>query len=330
MSRRQFRRAINGSVKIAFITAEGQWILDEDVDRPLHETAFAGLGASLEYRYWTDSSTDWSSYDLVVLRSPWDYPERPTEFMAWLESVAHLGTLQNPAGLVRWNLDKNYLVQFAGTGIPVVWTATADDTATVGEAMEAAPANDVVIKPAISAGSRNTGWFAKNDPEALRLAERILAEGNQVLIQPFASSVAERGEVSIVTIDGTISHALRKGPLLERGGGLIGGEYHEVISHHEASGIESEIASLTLETTIDLARENKWLPEGVAPLYGRFDMVELDDGTTALLEAELFEPSLFLELAPDSALRFAEACIARAEAVRSGSGPGPGSALGQA
>ena len=46
-------------------------------------------------------------------------------------------------------------------------------------------------------------------------------------------------------------------------------------------------------------------------LYARYDIVRLDDGTPALLEAELFEPSLFLMVDPASPARFVAAVQAR-------------------
>jgi hypothetical protein len=45
--------------------------------------------------------------------------------------------------------------------------------------------------------------------------------------------------------------------------------------------------------------------------YGRIDLVVLPDGATALLEAELFEPALFVHVAPGAADRFAAAVAAR-------------------
>ena len=50
-------------------------------------------------------------------------------------------------------------------------------------------------------------------------------------------------------------------------------------------------------------------------LYGRYDMVELDDGRQALLEAELFEPCFFLSVDEDAADRFAAAVARRVGAA---------------
>ncbi|MEZ5138898.1 MAG: hypothetical protein R2711_09080 [Acidimicrobiales bacterium] len=47
-----------------------------------------------------------------------------------------------------------------------------------------------------------------------------MAGGRTAMVQPAAPSVAERGEVALVLVDGELSHAYRKGPLLAPGGGL--------------------------------------------------------------------------------------------------------------
>ena len=65
---------------------------------------------------------DWASYDLVVIRSTWDYSWRADEFTAWAQKVAAVTRLANPAAVVRWNTDKRYLGELAAAGVPTVPT----------------------------------------------------------------------------------------------------------------------------------------------------------------------------------------------------------------
>jgi hypothetical protein len=65
----------------------------------------------------------------------------------------------------------------------------------------------------------------------------------------------------------------------------------------------------------------RWVPRarpGGELLYARVDVVRLQDGTPALMELELTEPSLYLHLAPPAALAGFVAGIERwhAEAPR--------------
>jgi hypothetical protein len=80
-----------------------------DDDEPLALAALERRGVDVDVIDWGDESAHWDSYDRVVLRSTWDYTQRLTEFLAWLDAVAEVTELINPAPLVRWNLDKHYL-----------------------------------------------------------------------------------------------------------------------------------------------------------------------------------------------------------------------------
>lgn len=285
------------------------------MDRVRHEESFASTGVDLEYRFWTDDSVDWGSYDLVVIRSLWDYTERRSEFSDFLDRLDGVAKVHNPPGLIRWNLDKTYLLDLEAMGVPVVRTFVAPDRSAVEEAIASivgSGSSEIVVKPAVSASSRSTGWFDVGDGAALDLADEILAEGGQVLIEPFVSSVAERGEVAVIMFDGEFSHAIRKGPLLAKGGGLIGGVYREEISPHQVSEAELATAAVASAAAARRARESGWITPDENLLYGRFDVVELDDGSTALLEAELFEPCLFVPFGEGAADRFTSACIERA------------------
>jgi len=295
--------------RVAFVTTSDTAYLAEDTDRSLHDEAFAARSIDLDHVAWDDAGADWLAYDLVVIRSPWDYPARFGEFSTWLDSVAALPTLHNPAGLVRWNLDKRYLADLAAVGVATVPTEYATTSAEFEAALAhvADRSREVVVKPAVSAGSRLTGRFGANDEGARKLAAAIVAEGNTVMVSPCVPSVAEVGERSVVAFDGVVSHALVKGPILATGGELLGGEYREEITPTEATSAELAIATHAFGEIGRLAAERGWLPTSQPLLYGRLDLVAMPDGSSALLEAELFEPSFFLDVAPGSADRFADA-----------------------
>ena len=90
-----------------------------DDDR-LVAAALAERGAEVLVWDWQRPSP--GDADLVVLRSPWNYPEHPEAFRRWLDERAVDGRLVNSAPAVRWNLHKGYLAQLAGAGVPCVPT----------------------------------------------------------------------------------------------------------------------------------------------------------------------------------------------------------------
>ena len=63
---------------------------------------------------WDDPAVDWDAFELVVLRSTWDYAERRDEFLAW---VGRLPRVLNEPAVVRWNTDKRYLADLAAAGV---------------------------------------------------------------------------------------------------------------------------------------------------------------------------------------------------------------------
>jgi glutathione synthase/RimK-type ligase-like ATP-grasp enzyme len=276
----------------------------EDADRPFLEEAFAGR-AELIYERWDDPDAAWPAYDLVVLRSTWDYARRLPEFLGWVDRTAAAVTLLNGPRTVHWNCDKRYLGDLERAGVPVVPTryATTPDDA-VAALRGAGGGREVVVKPSVSAGSHLTGRFAADDPAAAALAADITAAGKTVMVQPFVPSVAEQGEVAVLFVDGRPSHAVRKGPLLAPGGGFLAGTYVEDVR-------PAEPTRLQLETATAAMRAYAAIHPGAELLYARVDLVEPGPDRLQVLELELIEPSLFLPYAPGAAARFAEATLRR-------------------
>ena len=61
--------------RLALVTTDDPVLLEHECDlEPLLEE-FARRGVSAEAVVWHDRSVDWARYDLVVMRSPWDYSE---------------------------------------------------------------------------------------------------------------------------------------------------------------------------------------------------------------------------------------------------------------
>ena len=294
---------------MAFATAPPDWLDGADTDRPFHEAAARMVGVQLDHVVWSDPDAPWAGYDLVVVRSTWDYLDHFAAFCSWLRQVGALCTLHNPEPVVRWNLDKRYLVDLADVGVPVIATKVCSSPDDVEAALDQ-EGGQVVVKPATSAGSRRTGRFAPGDPGARLLAARILAEGQEVLVQPAVESVAAEGEVAHVLFGGEISHAVRKGPLLALGGGLIGGTYTEHAVPEELTPARRAVVEATSSAVDRLVAERFGVDRPL--LYARVDLVTLADGTEAVLEVELAEPTFFLGSAPDAAQRFARLVADRA------------------
>jgi glutathione synthase/RimK-type ligase-like ATP-grasp enzyme len=295
-------------VRVAFATTTPEVLDGADLDRIFHDRAFARAGMTLDHRVWWDPEVEWKQYDLVVIRSPWDYLERLGEFREWLDCIDGLGTLHNPAGLVRWNLDKRYLLELEHRGVPVIPTRVATSESEAAHLIGSAR-GEVVVKPGVSAGGRNTGRFAAGDGRASALARRILAEGTEVMIQPSIRSVATEGEWGAVLFDGVVSHSFARGAILGPDGSHLGADHLDRVSPRPLDRRQQQVVEEAMAVVTQLGAERFGLTR--PPLYTRLDLVTLDDGRAAVLEVELTEPSFFLSVDPAAADRFAAAVLAR-------------------
>jgi len=283
-------------MKIALVTAIAAFALDDDL-APLRD-ALARAGASVAIVAWDDPTVSWGRFDVAVLRSPWDYTQRPVEFLAWCERVGTQTRLLNPLPVVRWNTDKHYLADLGAAGVPVVESFFLDpgnDPSTFPDYAE------FVVKPAIGAGSRDTQRYGRAERAAAEAhARRLLDEKRSVLVQPYLDQVDAAGETALIFFDGVFSHAIRKGPLLSRGEGPTQALFAtEDIVAREPGTAEFDVAHQALEA----------IPFGRLA-YARVDLLPSPDGPR-LLELELTEPSLFFAHAAGSADRFAAVLLSK-------------------
>ena len=109
-----------------------------DTDLQLLADALTRKGASVELVNWDDAAADWTQFVAAIVRSPWDYHWRLSEFLAWAESVSRETQLFNSADVLRWNTDKVYLRDAVEFGVPVIPTEFVTDEPGV-DAVEHSP-----------------------------------------------------------------------------------------------------------------------------------------------------------------------------------------------
>ncbi len=297
-------RGFAGTPRVALVTARAARDLDEDLPPLL--TAFAAAGAAAEITVWDDPQVNWSRFDLALLRSAWDYTERLPQFLDWVEHAAARTLLLNAPPVVRWNSDKHYLRDLAAGGVPVVPTtfveAGAEPVAALAQFLAQTPCAEVVVKPAVGAGSRDARRHARHDTdEILAHLRPLLAAGRSMMLQPYLDRVDRDGETALIFIEGSFSHAIRKGPLLPAGAPSTTFLFaREEITARVPMPDEAAVGQLALEQVP--------YPE---LLYARVDLIRDTAGQPRVLELELAEPSLFFAYAPAAAARFVSAALQR-------------------
>jgi hypothetical protein len=111
------------------------------------------------------------------------------------------------------------------------------------------------------------------------------------------------GETGVIYIDGTLSHSIRKGPLLRPHGHVTTGLWEpEHVTARDPDPDEVALAERALDAM-------PWSREEL--LYARVDVVRAPGGAPMLLELEVTEPSLFLALGDGAAAKLASAIARR-------------------
>jgi hypothetical protein len=256
-------------------------LVDGDGDDDGLIAALRTRGLHARWMSWDDPETE--NADLVILRAAWDYAERRDEFLAWTKRVRNL--LNAPA-VVAWNSDKHYLHDLADAGVAVVPSAFLEpgDVATAADF-----SGEVVVKPAVGAGSIDTHRFVAADA-AVAHATGLLDAGRSVLVQPYDPRI-EAGETALVFLGGEESHAFIKGPILPPQG-----EQPRL----DPSGTYAAETLTLADPDVELWEVGHSVLDAAAAhlgigrnefLYARVDVIG-EGADAALLELELVEPSL--------------------------------------
>ena len=285
-------------MRIALVTAIAAYALDEDL-QPL-QRALHAAGIEAPILAWDDDTVSWSRFDIALLRSPWDYTNRLAEFLDWAERVSTQTHLLNPLEVIRHNTDKHYLGELAAQGLSVVPSRYVEPDDRASAKLEAflsefTDAAEFVVKPCVGAGSRDAQRYSRAQVLAARAhIERLQSQRRSVLLQPYLANVDDAGETALMYFDGVFSHAIRKGPLLQRDAGPTRALFApEKITARTPGADELALAEGVLAALA-----------GGPLAYARVDLIRGPDGAPCLLELELTEPSLFFAFSEGAADRF--------------------------
>jgi glutathione synthase/RimK-type ligase-like ATP-grasp enzyme len=279
--------------KCAFLTLDTRgdyFIDDEHAIRPLE-----ALGWQVSTLSWRQTGTPWHDFDVVVVRSTWDYWNDVRAFLDTLRQIDDETRLANPLDIIHWNLEKTYLVDLESKGVGIVPTVWPDSVhaATFSRCFSELGTDQLVIKPVV--GANGDDAFRITAGEAPQRLEEICSRfaAKRGLVQTFMPNILTEGEYSLFYFNGEFSHAILKTPK--------GSEFR---SQEEHGG---EIRLVTPESKLHMRGQKALAALSKTPLYARVDFVrdELDD--FLVMEFELIEPSMYLRTDPDAPGRFAQA-----------------------
>jgi glutathione synthase/RimK-type ligase-like ATP-grasp enzyme len=281
------------SLRCAFLSTDNleDFFVYDDLVKP----HLSKLGWQVDDVSWHDQTVNYDDFDLVVVRSTWDYQSHYQAFIDCLKRIQQANCeLQNSFELMRWNVSKTYLKSLYQKGVRILPTVWAENYSKdiIEDAFTTLNCDELVVKPVVSANADDTYRVTRSALDALETTLANTFANKAFMIQKFETSITTLGETSLFYFDSAFSHGITKKPAEgdfrvqeEHGGQLF------------ALSPSKEMLAFG-QTVIDA------LPE--KSLYARIDIIQTAEGP-ALIEVELIEPSLYFNMDEQSAERFAKA-----------------------
>jgi hypothetical protein len=164
---------------------------------------------------WRKSDVDWNNYDVVVIRTTWDYQDDVEEFMACLQRIeASTAQLQNSLKIVEWNISKRYLSDLQNQGINIVPTLWFDSfsLAELQLGFIHFDTSEIILKPLVSANADHTYRLTAENLNAQAEQLKSVFCKREFMLQPFLNAVVDEGEYSLFYFAGQYSHSILKQP----------------------------------------------------------------------------------------------------------------------
>ena len=256
------------------------------------------LGWDISFIPWDLSDVNWNDYDIILIRSTWDYQSRIQEFLKVLDSIDKSKSLLiNPLPIIRWNIEKTYLIELEAKGIgtiPSLFQKKFSPKEIIQSFLKF-NCDKIIIKPVVGANADNIILGSKFDIKSqLHEIQGIYSELPHI-IQPFLNSVLKEGEFSLIYFNEKFSHALSKIP-----------KEGDFRVQEEHGGKINIIKRLPIKIQNLADKVIKVLPKNC--FYSRIDIL-LMHGEPKVIEVELIEPSLYFNLDPESSKMFAHELI---------------------
>ena len=257
--------------------------------------ALKNVGLKVIRQAWDDANFNWSDTKYILFRTTWDYFDRFQEFSAWLSHVSKQTKLLNSERIIRWNIDKHYLLDLNKKGIHIAKSHFIEQSSstTLKELYNQLGWNETVLKPCVSGAARHTYKLNKCNINQHENVFKELISKEAMILQPFQHNIVKQGEVSMIVIDGKYTHAVLK--VAKEGDFRVQDDFGGSVHEFNPSIDEIEFAENAVKACIE------------SPIYARVDVFTDNDGILAVSELELIEPELWFRNNPTAANSLASA-----------------------
>lgn len=273
---------------------EAFYVYDDMLIAPLNK-----LGWQVDTVSWRNQNINWNQYQVVVVRSTWDYQQHIQPFLQCLQRIEQsTAILENSLAIQLWNIDKIYLKDIAKADVAVIDTLWFEhfDSHAIASAVADKHWQEFIIKPRISANSDFTYrlTFGQLKAHAAQLRREFV--DRPFMIQPFIKEIQIEGEYSLFYFNGKYSHSILKSP--------CNGDFRVQEEHG------GQLQAVEPEPTLLKAADKALAAIPGNTLYARIDLIRVD-GEFQIMELELIEPSLYFNMDAQSPARFANAFAQR-------------------
>lgn len=251
--------------------------------------ALENRGFKVGRKSWSDPDFDWSNTKAVIFRTTWDYFDRFEEWQAWLTLVSGKTRLVNPIEMVRWNMDKHYLrnLHSRGLNIPETRYIEPGEITSLNSLHQETGWTETILKPCVAGSARHTYRLKPHQLGQHEDTFQELISREAMMLQPFQHGILVHGEISLIVIGGTCTHAVIK--KAKKGDFRVQDNFGGSVSLYEPNEEEMAFAEKAVAACDSL------------PAYARVDIIRDNNGQLALIEIELIEPELWFRLKPQAA-----------------------------
>ena len=252
------------------------------------------LGLNVIIKDWKSKKFDWTKAEYAIFRSTWDYFDNFKLFSNWLEKNKYEIKFINSLEIIKWNLDKVYLLELQEKGINIATTILIkkNQPTTLKKLFKDTGWQEAVLKPTVSGAARHTYRINRNSYNDYEEIFKGLICNEDFLFQEFIKNIISKGELSLIVIGGKYTHAVKK--TAKKGDFRVQDDHGGKVEVYHASDKEIEFAEQCINLCLEM------------PLYARVDIAYDNNNDISLVELELIEPELWFRNNKKSAKLLAE------------------------
>ena len=278
-----------------YINPKKDWYTEQVIiEDELLKQNLTSLGLKVNRKSWSDKSYKWEDTKFAIFRTTWDYFDRYDEFFKWIEKTKMKTKFINSEEIIKWNIDKKYLIELEKKGINIAPTILIKNTEKINlkQLFHTTKWKEAVIKPAISGAAKNTYRVNKENYTEYEKKFNDLIKEESILFQEFLDDILKSGEISLILIEGKYTHSIKK--IAKKGDFRVQDDHGGKVVNYNATQGEINFAKKCLKAT------------DYIPIYARVDIIYDNDNKPSLSELELIEPELWFRNYPQAAKLLAE------------------------